>query len=237
MATINGTSGPDFLIGTAGDDTIVGLGGNDSINGEAGNDTIDGGDGNDILTGDTGIDMLTGGNGADIFRDTSANLNGDRITDFRIGDRIQLTDLTLQDANIVLTSTGFSFKVGSGTGNVQIDGIGPGRVVLRAIDTGGVEIRLQSAAHNDFNGDGVSDILWRNDSGATTDWVGHPNSSVSDNSSNFFVNPGNQWHLAATGDFNGDGRVDIFGATTTASPPTGSASRTVGLSTMVPISS
>ena len=208
---INGTSGADFLFGTAGDDTIFGFGGNDSIDGGAGNDTIDGGDGNDIITGDAGSDILTGGTGADIFRDTSVNLNGDRITDFRIGDRIQITDLTLQNANIGISAQGFTFNTGSGTGTLQIDGgVVAGRVVLRAIDTGGVEIRLQSVAHNDFNGDGRSDILWRADDGTATDWLGLANGGFADNWNVFHRNPGTNWHVAGTGDFNGDGRVDIL---------------------------
>jgi len=208
---INGTSGPDFFFGTPGEDTIFGFGGNDSIDGQAGNDNIDGGDGNDILTGNSGTDTLTGGLGADIFRDSSVNLNGDRITDFGIGDRIQITDLTLQNANIGINATGFTFTVGSGTGAVQIDGgLTAGRVVVRAIDTGGVEIRLQHVAANDFNGDGRSDILWRNDSGLTSNWLGQANGGLTDNSGTFQVNPGTAWQIAATGDFNGDGRVDML---------------------------
>ena len=40
-----------------------------------------------------GIDTLTGGDDVDRFRDTAAGLNGDRITDFLPGDRIQIMDL------------------------------------------------------------------------------------------------------------------------------------------------
>jgi hypothetical protein len=208
---INGTSGADFLFGTAGDDTIFGFAGNDSIDGEAGNDTIDGGDGNDILTGNTGTDILTGGNGADIFRDTSVNLNGDRITDFRIGDRIQLTDLTLQNANIGANDTGITFSVGAGTGTVQIDGgVHAGRIVLRSIDTGGVEVRLQTAAHNDFNGDGLSDILWRDSNGLLFNWTATGNGAFASNAGNFSTVISTEWRVAGTGDFNGDGRVDIL---------------------------
>jgi hypothetical protein len=62
----------------------------------------------------------------------------------------------------------------------------------------------------DFNGDGRSDILWRHDSGLIVDWLGQPNGSLRDNGSSFLVNPGNQWQVAGTGDFNGDGRTDIL---------------------------
>ncbi len=63
---------------------------------------------------------------------------------------------------------------------------------------------------NDFNGDGRSDILWRNDNGALSQWLGQANGGFVDN----YANAGNQiptsWHVAGTGDYNGDGRDDIL---------------------------
>lgn len=206
MATITGTEGPDVLPGTTDDDTISGLGGNDALNGDAGNDMLDGGSGNDTLTGGPGADTLTGGLDADIFRDTASGLNGDRITDFLIGDRIQITDLTLQNANIGISGSMLTYNGGS----VTIDGLGPGRLVIRAINTGGVEIRLQENATNDSNGDGRSDILWRDDSGNITDWLANSNGGFSSNWNNSIKNVTTDWHVAGTGDFNGDGREDIL---------------------------
>jgi hypothetical protein len=59
---------------------------------------------------------------------------------------------------------------------------------------------------HDFNGDGNSDILWRNDSGAVATW------DMNDRSSGGLViaNVSNDWHVAGTGDFNGDGKSDIL---------------------------
>src|SRR5690242_4279353 len=85
---IIGSDGPDVLTGdnpTPGDDSIFGNGGNDTLSGLSGND---------LLVGGPGADTLTGGTGADIFRDSAANFNGDHITDFLPGDRIQITDIT-----------------------------------------------------------------------------------------------------------------------------------------------
>jgi hypothetical protein len=207
MTTFTGNDGNDFISGSSGDDTIFGLGGNDTLNGEGGNDTIDGGSGNDLITGGAGIDVLTGGTGADIFQDTRAGLNGDTITDYYPGDRIQITDLALQDANVQISGSTITYNGG------QIDignGLAAGRLVVRALGTSGVEIRLQAAAHNDFNGDGHSDILWRADDGTVRDWLGQLNGTFVGNVGNLNINVTNDWHIAGTGDFNGDGRVDIL---------------------------
>ena len=69
--------------------------------------------------------------------------------------------------------------------------------------------QLATAEHiaNDFNGDGRSDILWRNDAnGANALWLAarasaqQPVASVGDTA----------WKVVGTGDFNGDGRADIL---------------------------
>jgi hypothetical protein len=201
MANFTGDSGPNTIVGTSVSDQISGL---------EGNDILDGGGGDDVLIGGSGADTLTGGTGADSFRDTAANFNGDRITDFLIGDRIQFTDLTTAGANIHIEGSNLVYNGGS----IQIDNLGPGRFVLRDISTGGIEVRLQSAAHNDFNGDGLSDVLWRSDAGGVGDWIGQSNGGFVGNS-NFAANLTADWRIAATGDFNGDGRVDVLLRNTT----------------------
>ena len=63
----------------------------------------------------------------------------------------------------------------------------------------------------DFNGDGISDILWRNDSGYVTDWLGTANGSFVSNQANAGSGAADtSWHIVGTGDFNNDGRVDIL---------------------------
>jgi hypothetical protein len=207
MTTFPGTDGNDTYFGSDQADTMYGLNGDDQLNGGGGNDTLDGGPGNDLITGGTGLDTLTGGTGADIFRDTAAGLNGDTITDFSPGDRIQITDLALQNAGIDISGSAIIYNGGSiNIGN----GIAAGRLVVRGLGTTGVEIRLQAGAHNDFNGDGRSDVLWRSDDGTMRDWLGQPDGSFVGNIAHFNYNPGLQWHAVGTGDFNGDGRVDIL---------------------------
>lgn len=62
---------------------------------------------------------------------------------------------------------------------------------------------------DDFNGDGFSDLLWRNDDGRVITLLGAPNRSFVGNVS-FNLNPGLDWHIEGTGDFNGDHFDDIL---------------------------
>jgi hypothetical protein len=197
MANFTGDSGPNTIVGTSVSDQISGL---------EGNDILDGGGGDDVLIGGSGTDTLTGGTGADSFRDTAANFNGDRITDFLIGDRIQFTDLTTANANIHIEGSNLVYNGGS----IQIDNLGPGRFVLREISTGGVEVRLQSPAHNDFNGDGRSDILWRDSNGTIFNFIGIANGGFVNNGDNSSVSVATNTVVAGIGDFDGDGRDDIL---------------------------
>lgn len=199
MGTITGTNGPDTLNGTAGDDTIYGLGGNDILNGGAGHD---------ILVGGPGADVLNGGADSDIYQDTSANFNGDTITTMKVGDRIQITDLNLTSGDTVgLVGNQLTYTHAGVGGSITINNIGPGRLIYRAVN-GGSEFRLQSAAHNDFNGDGKSDVLWHNDNGVVTEWTAAPGGVFQ--GTNLATQVPTNWHIVGTGDFNGDGSVDIL---------------------------
>jgi hypothetical protein len=63
---------------------------------------------------------------------------------------------------------------------------------------------------NDFNGDGRSDILWRQLGGALTNWLGQANGGFVINDANAYQPVPTNWAVAATGDFNGDGRDDVL---------------------------
>jgi FG-GAP-like repeat len=71
----------------------------------------------------------------------------------------------------------------------------------------GVALGNSGVAENDFDGDGKSDILWRNDSGLVYIWYMDGTTIVSDGS---VFNLSSDWHYQDTGDFNGDGQADIL---------------------------
>jgi sRNA-binding regulator protein Hfq len=65
----------------------------------------------------------------------------------------------------------------------------------------------------DFNGDGKSDILWRHNSGAVAIWlmeVRLMGEGISIQSGSSIGTLENEWHIEATGDFNGDAKSDIL---------------------------
>jgi hypothetical protein len=175
--------------------------------GGSGWDTIIGNSANNMLTGGGGSDTLTGGAGNDTFKDTAAGLNGDTITDFSAGDRILISSATL---------AGFSFSLSGSTltytgGSLTLSSVPTGTIVASAVAGGGVQLSaFQRDAASDFNGDGKSDILWRSDTGALSDWLGASNGGFVDNVANAYTNVSVSWHVANVGDFNGDGRDDIL---------------------------
>ena len=63
----------------------------------------------------------------------------------------------------------------------------------------------------DFNGDGHSDILWRNTTtGTLSDWLGTSTGGFAINDANAATSVSTDWHIVEVGDFNGDGRSDIL---------------------------
>jgi hypothetical protein len=73
-----------------------------------------------------------------------------------------------------------------------------------------VPLSWQIAGVGDFNGDGKSDVLWRDSSGVVTDWLGTASGAFVGNLANASSSLPTSWHIVGTGDFNGDGRDDIL---------------------------
>jgi hypothetical protein len=176
--------------------------------GGSGIDAIIGNAANNVLTGGAGADTLTGGIGADTFKDTSAGLNGDTITDFGAGDRIVVSNATLAGFTFSLTGHTLTFTGGS----LTLSNVPAGTIVASAAAGGGVQLTVTQTHDpaSDFNGDGKSDVLLRHDSGLLTDWLGQANGSFASNQGVAAYNLSTAWHAIGTGDFNGDGRDDVL---------------------------
>ena len=62
-------------------------------------------------------------------------------------------------------------------------------------------------AHEDFGGNGRSDVLWRHDNGSVAMWQMNGTQIASNTT---FGSAGTNWHIVGTEDFGGDGRSDVL---------------------------
>ncbi|OWK32655.1 FG-GAP-like repeat-containing protein [Sphingomonas mucosissima] len=165
--------------------------------------------GDDVIAVSAAHPSFTGNGGNDVFQGSAAHFAGNYITDFAVGDRITVTDASYADFAFQQTGALLGFNgafLNIGTANV--------RLVTAASATEGVDLiatnRFTGLA--DFNGDGHSDLLWREAGGDFSTW------SVSGNiggnklamNSTYVGGVGTNWTIAETFDFNGDGRSDIL---------------------------
>ena len=133
--SIDATGFTQALTATGGDaaDILKGGSGADVLSGGAGADTLKGGLGQDTLTGGAGNDTFVFVRGDTVNRDNIAS--ADRITDLSIGDRIDLSGLSLTDKSQINFETiqGVNYlKVNSlaslsEQGYIRIDGALPGK--------------------------------------------------------------------------------------------------------------
>jgi hypothetical protein len=74
----------------------------------------------------------------------------------------------------------------------------------------GVSPNWQFAGYGDFDGDRRSDILWHSADGTVSDWLATQSGGFTPNGADFTIHATSNWHIAAIGDYNHDGRSDIF---------------------------
>jgi uncharacterized delta-60 repeat protein len=85
------------------------------------------------------------------------------------------------------------------------DSLFVGGNIVSKYDIGGLNNTI-SPTRNDFNGDGNSDILWRNNDGSVAQWQMN-GKNVTPSAIGKLTS---DWTIAGTGDFNGDSKADIL---------------------------
>jgi probable HAF family extracellular repeat protein len=124
----------------------------------------------------------------------TAKVVGNTITMYTNG--VQVAQVT--DSYFTTGNPGFGFNKGGG--NADEYGIS-------SFSAWEVDALNQMHDTHDFNGDGKSDILWRNTNGDVAIWLmnGLQALSAAD-----IGNVPTSWSIVGTGDFNGDGKSDIL---------------------------
>jgi Ca2+-binding RTX toxin-like protein len=234
--TLNGAGGDDTLYAGRGADRLYGGDGADLAFGDLDADTLWGEAGNDTLYGDVGADSLYGGAGNDTLKGASA-LYFDMIGGtwrLTMADDNAADTLYGGAGDDLLDGAGGGDSLYGGAGHdtavygVKLseaqwthNGDGSWTVTAGADGTDtlwGVEI-LQftdgfvTIGHNsevpaDFNADGKSDVLWRNDSGEIYVWNSQAGQGAFVGQS--LGNPGLAWHVQAVGDYDADGKADVL---------------------------
>jgi hypothetical protein len=188
----------------------------DTFQGNDGGDTFTGGAGNDTISGGAGVDTLSGGSGANVFRSTALNLNGDTITDLRLGDEIVITDADPAHFSFHFSGTTLSFDPNTAASatfdTVTLANAPTLPFSVTADPVSGVDLRLRAVHPNDFNGDGIADLLWRS----------QPTKTSTNEVDTWLINNGQMtggaalstlsttWQFAGTGDFTGNGTSDVL---------------------------
>ena len=181
------------------------------ITGGVGADILTGGGGNDTLDGKGGLnEAVYSGNFAD-YKITVVD-GVTTITDLRSGSP-DGTD-TLKNIELLKFADGVKHfnPLDLTTSSVSTS---DNKTTVPQSDTHSSDTRSSDAhsvapvthhAANDFNGDGISDVLFGNGKGGVALWELNGNHIASNTT---VGSVGSDWHSIGSGDFNGDGKTDI----------------------------
>jgi Ca2+-binding RTX toxin-like protein len=116
-----GSSQPIYGIGNELANYLLGNGAANRLEGRAGADTLNGVGGDDVLIGGAGSDLLIGGAGNDHFLLARGEAGGDRIQDFALGDRIELTGYSAGSTFVRVAGSTTDWAIrDAGTGQTEI---------------------------------------------------------------------------------------------------------------------
>jgi hypothetical protein len=148
----------------------------------------------------------TGGYGSIVWRDNQGNvglwfMNGATIVSTAVVGNMPssyaIAGSDLQ-GDIIWRSTT--------TGDVQM-WVMNGTQIINQVDIGVVPLNWTLAGLGDFNGDGSTDVLWRDSAGNVGIWLMNGTSIAS---TKVLGNVPFSWTIVQTGDYNGDGKSDIL---------------------------
>ena len=154
--------------------------------------------------------------GADTVHGTAEELNNDVITGFRADDILRVEGASFVEDDVTLTASSGVLKIDTDQDDIDdltiaLDGNFTGGALKVTAGTNATDISFtlpDASAIPDFDGDGISEMLWRKDSGSVTAWRTDGFSVGAQ--APFAQVIGAAWDFKGVADFDGDGKDDIL---------------------------
>ncbi|QPF90219.1 FG-GAP-like repeat-containing protein [Bradyrhizobium commune] len=193
-----GNSLDNVITGGAGADTLTGGGGNDTLDGKGGlNEAVYSGNFADykitVVDGVTTITDLRAGSpdGTDTLKNIELLKFADGIKHFNPQDFTPGAVSTGDKTTVPQSDTHSQDTHSSDTSSSDAHPVAP----------------VTHHVANDFNGDGISDVLFENGKGSVAMWEMNGDHIASNTT---VGSVGSDWHSIGISDFNGDGKADVL---------------------------
>jgi hypothetical protein len=148
--------------------------------------------------------------GGILWEDNNGNLAVSETSDGQIVSTLPVGQLPANWVVVGADLNGWIFMRNTVSGDVGI-WVMNGATVTYAVDLGSVPANWKIAGIGDFNGDGYSDVLWRDNLGNVGIWImGLTPTGITIASAMVLGNVPTTWTIVQTGDYNGDGFSDIL---------------------------